>query len=171
VDSQSANDLLETMRSGLLSPAQIVMAAKLLTEEAAVLEALDAPADALPRRRKALRLFLEIRLGPGCPSLDEFFSHIDELIEKTASEGLPLESARLLPDYYEQSGRFGLAEDAYFLLGREAVAGDPVFADGSSFYARLIQFSDEELLTGGLPRDEVEDGARAWRELEQRGAA
>lgn len=163
VDAQSADDLIASMRDGLLGPEQIAMAAKLLKEEAALREALDEPDRALACRRKALRLYLEVFCGPGAPRLDSFFGEIEELSDALAADGVPLDSARLLPLYWERAGRFGDAEDALFQAADAAPPGDPLWKIGEGLYARLLALTDRELEDGRLPRDEVEDGRREWR--------
>lgn len=163
VDSQTADDLIASMRDGLLGPEQLAMAAKLLKEEAHLREETDQPDRAVECRRKALRLYLEVFCGPGAPRLESFFEEIEELAESLAVDGIPLDSARLLPLYWERAGRFGEAEDALFNAADSAPADDPLWAIGSGLYERLLELSDRELEDGELPRGEVEDGAREWR--------
>ena len=170
-DSQSADDLLASMRDGLLGPEQIAMAAKLLKEEADIRESLDDPDRALVCRRKALRLYLEVFCGPGAPRLESFFGEIGQLAEMLTVDGVSLDSARLLPLYWERVGRFDEAEDALFNAARSAPAGDGLWEIGSGFYERLRGLDDRELEEGGLPRDEVEDGAREWRTILEKNDA
>lgn len=170
IDSQSADDLIASMRDGLLGPDQIVMAAKLLSEEGNIHEATSAPDRALDCRRKALRLYLEVFCGPGAPRLKSFFPEIEQLAERLTVDGFSLDSARLLPLYWEKSGRFDKAEDALFNAARAAAPSDPVWAIGRGFYERLGALTGRELEQGELPRTEVEDGAREWRAMEKKAS-
>ena len=168
VDSQSADDLIASMRDGLLGPEQIAMTAKLLKEEADIREQLDQPDRAVACRQKALRLYLEVFCGPGAPRLESFFSEIERLVDQLSVDGIPLASARLLPLYWERDGRFDEAEDALFNAAEAAGPNDPLWGIGKALYGRLHSLSDEELEQGGLPRDEVEEGAREWHTREER---
>lgn len=165
IDSQSAEDLVATMRSGLLGPEQVAMAAKLLTEEAKIREALDETTEATARRRKALRLYLEVFCGPGAPRLEGFLVDIEELARSLDSDGVPIGSARLLPLYWEKAERFGEAEDALFAVAKVVDADDTTWALGRGLYKRLLEKTDEELEAGGLPRDEIESGLEEWERL------
>jgi len=162
IDSQSADDLIATMRSGLLGPEQIAMAAKLLTEEAKIREGLEEDDEALDRRRKALRLYLEVFCGPGAPRLEGFLGDIEQLADSLAKPGIPIASARLLPLYWEKVDRFDRAEDALYAVADAAGPEDPAWSIGRELYARLAALTDEQLDQGGLPRDEVESGAEEW---------
>ena len=79
IDSHAASDLVSMMKDGILQPEQLVMAAKLLTEQAETLEVLEASAEASGLRGKALALYLEVYLGRGAPTMESCFADIDRL--------------------------------------------------------------------------------------------
>lgn len=165
IDSQSADGLIEMGRSGLFGPEQLTMAAKLLREEAEALEGLEVPVEASVRRVKALTLFFEMFLTDQAPRLDVFREDADKLLVQLEDSGLPLDLARRAPLWHERQHRFGDAEDAWFRLADAVSAGDRTMFEGEEFYGRLDALADEELGRGGLEREEVAEGLKAWREL------
>ncbi len=71
---------------------------------------------------------------------------------------LPSDTNRALLTYYETIGDFSDAEDVlYEWLDAEPGSSEVVEA-GIAFYESLMLRPDEDLIEGGLPRDEVETG-------------
>jgi hypothetical protein len=58
--------------------------------------------------------------------------------------------------YYELVGVYGKAEDILYEL-IEMKYSD-ILAEAKSFYLRLLDKSDQELIDGHLPREEVQEG-------------
>jgi hypothetical protein len=58
--------------------------------------------------------------------------------------------------YFEQRGQLAAAEDILFDWLDRGDAG--AVSVGREFYSRLAQLKDEELISGGLSRAEIEDG-------------
>jgi hypothetical protein len=75
--------------------------------------------------------------------------------------------------YHEQEGHFAKAEDGLFAMLEAAPDNREALAIGLAFYHRLQALSDETLLMGNLPRDEVEAGLAELlaRRTIQQGAA
>jgi hypothetical protein len=64
----------------------------------------------------------------------------------------------LLMQYFERTGQFARAEDALHNI-LELQPGEPVLQQlGISFYHRVLAQNDAALLTGALPRAEVQAG-------------
>lgn len=168
IDSHSADDLVGMMNDRILQPEQVVMAAKLLAEHAETLEVLEALDEAARLRCKSLALYLEVFLGAGAPTLESCFEDIDRLAESLRPVGIPLDSAARLPFYLERRNRLAEAEDALFLAADAAPAGHGVFAEGTSFYKRLMSRPAAELEAGGLPLAEVEEGRTAFEAVATR---
>jgi hypothetical protein len=131
--------------------------ANLLKIEAEILEEHDF-STAYPLFQKSLSLFIETVISGNDVELENCNDEIDCIYQK-------IESYIILPglkyklfQYYEHQGRFSKAEDILFEL---IEAGYPnIQAESEAFFKRLRTKSDEELILGNLPRNEVEEGLR-----------
>lgn len=107
---------------------------------------------------QALNLLLDVIHDAPDSTLPPSTPTIAELDTALRPYNLPLNTGRALIDYYEQAGAFANAEDTLFAL-RLAEPNNVELAQlGRAFYARLLRRSDDELIAGNLPRDEVEAG-------------
>ena len=105
----------------------------------------------------SLSLFLELLIRESGVLPKEYFEKIESLVGKTSSYKLPVGLKAKIFRYHEAVGRFDAAENTLF----EIVEHDPQFAEeGMKFYGRLRTKSEEELVRGNLPRDEVEASIR-----------
>ena len=86
IDSHSARDLIAMMSDGIMQPEQLVMAAKLLAEQAETLEMLEAEDEAARLRGKSLALYLEVFLGRGAPTMESCFADIHADMDKTVKD-------------------------------------------------------------------------------------
>lgn len=112
---------------------------------------------------KALSLYLEAYAGAPEAWTDEYAEKVVFLLDRLWEYPLRPTVDRRLFRYFELRGDYGQAENVLFRL---AEAGDPeARAAGEAFYAQLREKSDVELEQGGLPRDEMEEGAEAFAEL------
>lgn len=110
----------------------------------------------------SLSLFLELLIRESGVLPKEYYEKIEMLIGKTRSYELPVGLKRKIFRYYEAVGKFDAAENKLF----EIVEQDPQFVgEGMKFYGRLRTKSEEELVRGNLPRDEVE---ASIKDLEKR---
>ncbi len=156
VHGLSEDDLVNMMTAqGAIHPERFVAMAILLHEEGDIYSDRDDIAQALPRMQKALRLYLEawersdtLREGT-IPGLDQTVSWM---------AGYPItpETRLLLIEYLEEKGRFDEAEN--LVLDWVGGGSDESFEFATSFYTRLLERSDPELMVGGLTRDEVKAG-------------
>jgi len=71
---------------------------------------------------------------------------------------LPLKTLALLVQHYERLGEFGKAEDALFTMIETEPKHSGLLDFGIAFYHRLQTKSDASLITGNLPRSELEAG-------------
>ncbi len=165
IDSHSADNLISMMNDGILQPEQLVMAAKLLAEQGRVLASLEEEQEAERLRRKSLALYLEVYLGPGAPSMEEYFSEIEDLAETLQATGIALDLAARLPFYFEKRGRYAAAEDALFRAAEAAHSKHRIFDAGLAMYDRLASLPAEDLDAGELPLAEVEEGRKAFEAL------
>ena len=86
---------------------------------------------------------------------DNYIDKIQLIIKKIIDYELPVHIRFKLFQYYEIINNYAKAEDLII----ELIEIDPVFKrEAVEFYERLIQKSDDDLLTGNLPREEVLEG-------------
>ena len=105
----------------------------------------------------SLSLFLELLLQETGTLPKEYFDKVECTIQEVLKYELPLALQRKLFQYYEDVGKFDLAENILF----EVIQEDPEFVrEGMRFYQRLRTKTDEELQKGNLPRREVEQSMK-----------
>ncbi len=152
-------DLVALLRArGGLDPQRTYALAELLREEAEIFASEGRPDEALPRDRKALRLYLEVLPDledtPSPPNL----AGLDALVARLEVTDIPAGARELLLRHYETSGRYSQAEDLLFDL-LDVEPGAPETADlARAFYRRLLALPDAALEAGNLPREEVNEG-------------
>jgi hypothetical protein len=105
----------------------------------------------------SLSLFLELLLRETGTLPKEYFDKVECTIQEVVKYELPLALQRKLFQYYEDVGKFDLAENVLF----EIIQEEPEFVqEGMKFYGRLRTKTDEELQKGNLPRHEVEESMK-----------
>ena len=104
---------------------------------------------------KSFSLFMEsLQRNPKIVK-DNYIDKIQLIIKKIIDYELPVHIRFKLFQYYEIINNYAKAEDLII----ELIEIDPVFKrEAVEFYERLIQKSDDDLLTGNLPREEVLEG-------------
>lgn len=134
----------------------------LLSEEADILRAQGIQDESLMQYMKSLSLLLTALLDIGAPAEPKHISIIDQTMELLRPFELPQHVKEKVFGYYEFTGNFGKAEDILF----ELVGSDTRYTQmGERFYERLLSKSDDELIKGGLPRDEVHEGIIRLHEM------
>lgn len=88
-----------------------------------------------------------------------------EVAEELSQYKLPIETDKKIFKIYELANKFDKAEDILFYMLRKTENDSNIFLEGISFYNRLKEKSHEDLISGNLPLEEVEDGIK---ELERR---
>jgi tetratricopeptide (TPR) repeat protein len=111
---------------------------------------------------KALSLFLEAILSNEKARIEDYTPAIDSLINELDKYEQPTHIKFKSFLYYERTGKYSKAEDLLFELIELEEPG--VIRAGISFYERLLSKTDEELIEGNLPRDEVEDSLMELQE-------
>jgi hypothetical protein len=107
---------------------------------------------------KSLHLILGLKLQQIPNTLGDYTPTIDSLMDLLKEQPLaPRTYAALMLDY-EQEKRFAKAEDMLFAMLESAPADKNLLEIGFGFYRRLQALSDEALMAGDLPREEVEQG-------------
>lgn len=159
VHAISEDDLIQLLRSrGGVDPDRAWALAELLREEALAYDELGNRAEATPRFLKSLRLYLEvldaIEEMPDLLKVDG----LEEVIEHVADLALTPPTRRRLVDYLIDTHRYDQAENiVLWSIDDEAVSLE-IAEDAVGFYLELLRRPASELETGGLPRDEVEQG-------------
>jgi hypothetical protein len=141
-------------------PEKISMLVRLFSEQGDLAREAGSEERAAALYRKGLRLLLGL-LGRGeAGALPQFVPPVEVLVNALAKHELTLEDRVMLMSHYEQTGQYGRAENMLFDLIESESKNDKLRAFGIAFYRRLQTYSDEQLIQGGLPRDEVESGLK-----------
>jgi len=107
---------------------------------------------------KALQIVLGLKLQGEPPALAPYVPSVEGLLELLRGHPVPARTSGALMIYFENARQFGRAEDALFALLDASTDGSEAIEVGLGFYRRLGVLSDEVLLAGDLPRDEVAAG-------------
>ncbi len=152
-------DLVALLRArGGLDPQRTYALAELLREEAEIFAEGGRPEEALPRDRKALRLYLEVLPELENSSSPPDLAGLDAVVARVDASDFPPTARAHLLRHFEAVGRYDRAED--FLFDLLDAGNNPAETAelARAFYARLLALPDAALEAGNLPRDEVEEG-------------
>ncbi len=120
---------------------------------------------------KAMNVLAESVLRQPFGVAREHVERVAELEMKIDQYDPPYETRERMFRLHERIGQFAAAEDDLYHLLDLSDGDDDVSAHvverGIAFYQRLLTLKDHELMLGGLPRGEVQDGLE---DLMQRGA-
>jgi hypothetical protein len=150
-------DLTGLLRSGgILDTDRCLVLADLLKVEADILMLQNKPDESMSRNVTSLSLLLEALSQREKSRIEENYSKISDLLEKTRAIEIPSHVKKKLFLYYESIGKFHKAEDILFEWSE---SGEKECCDeGIAFFQRLAAKSDDELISGQLPREEVTRG-------------
>ncbi len=152
-------DLMAVANLGGMPDAEKCTLLAQLLREKAELEALNGRQDvSIALYVKALCIYTSAVLSDPDYNVPQHRDNIDSLIAITGRYALPADALRLLFQYYESAGRYAKAEDALYRLMERAEEKVATVEAGKAFYRRLLEKTDDELLRGNLPRNEVQDG-------------
>ena len=99
----------------------------------------------------------------GC--IENYKEEILELADEVNKYKLSSEESKDLFRSYEIVNRFDKAEDILFKLIKEEEHREDIVDIGLSFYKRLQSKSDDDLINGNLPREEVEESFKEVQKL------
>lgn len=114
-------------------------------------------------RKKALRLFLEAVTTLETLLTDEVLEKIlqlEQLLENHALSGETFHAQFRLREYRAE---YAEAENYLFLWANTGAV--EALREGEKFFWRLRRLSDSQLLSGGLPREELDDGIADLRRI------
>lgn len=132
--------------------------ASLLKEAAAIHIRQDRETEGYRCYVQALHLMLDMAEHDGAAVLPDWAPRIEDLVAALAPFSLPPSLNAMLLEYYERTGAYGKAEDILFAMRAQAPEDDSVRTSGRAFYRRLQHRTDDDLMAGNLPRDEVDTG-------------
>jgi len=107
---------------------------------------------------KGLQLLLDALSEPDVREFPEFTPEVEMFAIALADEPLPLRTAGSLMQHYERTGQFAKAEDTLYSMIEDQPDNRDLLDFGIGFYKRLLSKSDDALIVGNLPREEVELG-------------
>lgn len=167
-NSLSIRDLIALLKTNnILDKDRAIIIAALLKAEGDVFAVGGLPDESYYRHLKSLNLYLEAFLSDERTLLAEYFSDITSLLDSLESYELPAETKSRLWQYYEKDLCYSKAEDLLYELMEENTNQGPILEVVENFYHRLLQKSDQDLLAGGLPRDEIEEGLTGLHKLKE----
>ena len=146
-------DIIQLMKTSDLYAGRCLVSAELLKEYADVHEL-----NGKDNRNiilKSLNLYIEAILSKELPEPEKYYAKINELISFINESDLSVELNFKIIDYYEFSGQYSKAEDLIFELIENN--NKDIIDRSVSFYKKLLHRTDEELESGNLSREEVND--------------
>lgn len=158
----STDDVMRLMKTGDVYAGKCLISAELLREYGEIHERQNLEDQSRNFYLKSLYLYVEAILSRELPAPAEYFSKVNELIEKLSGMNFPDALSQKLFEYYEMSGQYSKAEDVLF----EFVDDDSenVHSKTVSFYKRLKEKTDAELANGNFSREEIESGLQDLRD-------
>lgn len=146
-------DIIQLMKTSDLYAGRCLVSAELLKEYADVHELNGKDNSSIIL--KSLNLYIEAILSKELPEPEKYYSKINELISFIAESDLQDDLNFKIIDYYEFSGQYSKAEDMIFELIENN--NKDIIDRSVSFYKKLLHRTDEELESGNLSREEVND--------------
>lgn len=164
-NSFSDENLIDMIKTdGTINADKCIMMAKLLEEEADIIEILGDSNEAFYINLKSLNLFLEayINKDNNC-DLYNFFSDIDIVIEKINDYKIPIIIQSKMIDYYTKINKYDEAENILYEILEDQEFSKNVIDKALSFYETLLTKSDDDLDNGNLSREEINESLAALK--------
>ena len=168
-NSLSLENIMEMVKiNGSIVTDKCIMMAKLLEEEGNILENQNKLDDAFYIHQKSLNLFLEAYLNESTTcDLKEYFSDIDPLINKVCEYKLYFTLLSKIADYYAETKRYDKADNVIYEILGENDYDEKHIKFSIEFYENLLLKSDNDLNSGNLPREEIEQSLSSLRNMLQ----
>jgi hypothetical protein len=116
---------------------------------------------------KGLHLLLGVLAREEVADCPAFVPRVEGFLSALADCLLPLGTQAMLMQHYERLGDFGRAEDMLFSMVEEQPRNVELLHFGVAFYERLQRLTDDALISGNLPRGELNVGLAQIVEQEQ----
>ena len=153
--------------TGELDSGRAVVAQQILSEEAAIQEALGNAGLTQVYRLRSLSLLLEVLATDLRFRTPEYLADLNRLLEMVGDVSTPSIRLRLFR-HFDAIGNYAEAEDQLFELLDVGIDVGEILPEGLTFYERLLTLSDAELVRGDLPRAEVEEGMLQLKKIAER---
>ena len=147
--------------------AKCLIVAELLKERAEVYKALNKYDESLSCYLKSISIYIEMVLAEK-ELIQEYANKIEDIYKKINKYQIPRDSLFLLFRFFEDTGRYAKAEDTLFEILGDHSQDKTVVNEGISFYKRLKEKDEAELIKGNLPMDEVIEGLNKLENVENR---
>lgn len=158
-NSFSTENLIDmATTNGGTSTDKCIMMAKLLQEEALILEAQDKLDDAFYINQKSLNIFLHgyINKNDNC-TLNNYFDDMQSIIDNVFKYKLPVSLENKIRDYYASLNKYSSADNvAYDILEQNNYDKD-LINDALAFYDKLLLKEDSILESGGITKSEIKE--------------
>lgn len=116
---------------------------------------------------KGLHMLLGTLAREDVQACPDFVPSVEVFVSALADRAMPITTEAMLMQHYERLGEFAKAEDCFFRMLDEQPDNIELIEFGLAFYQRLQGRSDEELVRGNLPRNELESGMAELRDCKQ----
>ncbi|HMS63743.1 MAG TPA: DUF6483 family protein [Ignavibacteria bacterium] len=155
IDILSIEDIMKLLKSSELYAGRCFISAELMYEFGESKELQGNENESINLYLKSLRFYIEALLAKEIPDQEKYYSKTNNLISKLSSIEFSGILKNKLMDFYELSGQYSKAEDLIFQMMEDP--DDEIKKKAVSFYKRLNLKTDEELISGNLSREEIED--------------
>jgi len=117
---------------------------------------------------KGLQLLFENSGGRVVEERPDFVPTVESFVLALRDASLPPAMNAMLMRHYEQTGELARAEDALFEIVEAEPENREVLEFGCLFYQRLLGLNDAALVSGNLPRAELQAGLNELAERKAR---
>ena len=163
LNSMTSDEILSLFTvNGDLYFVKCFMAAELFRKECEANELIGASYDSnFDNYLKSFLLYFESIFNNYELQNADVFSSIQKIIKIIGKYKLPASVKFKIFLFYELSNDFAAAENMLYELVDDKY--DQILKEGIAFYQRLLAKNDEDLEKGNLPRDEILEGLRTFR--------
>lgn len=156
INNISFNDLLRMLRSeGSIKVEKCIAIAELLKVDGDLYNEQHDNDSAIDRYERSLNMFIESYFYDA-KVMNEYSTKIDTLINILSEYKLSYDTYNRIIKYYEAEGLYSRCDDLIFDI-IDIMPKKEYLNDFCSFYKNLMEKSDDELVKGNLPREEVNE--------------
>lgn len=168
-NSLSLENILEMVKiNGNIVTDKCIMMAKLLEEEGNIFENQNKLDDAFYIQQKSLHLFLEAYLNESSNcDLKNHYSDINPLINKVSNYKLSFTLLSKIAYYYRKTKRYDKADNIIYEILEENKYDIKYIKFSIKFYENLLLKNDNDLNSGNLTRDEIEESLTSLKNILQ----
>ncbi|MBP2032513.1 ribosomal protein L9 [Clostridium algifaecis] len=143
---------------GGISIDKCVMMAKLLEEEAIILEAQNKLDEAFYINQKSLDIFLYAYMDENSTcTLDKYFDDIQPIIDNVYEYKLPVSLETKIRDYYVISNKYSNADNVVYDILEQNDYNENLIKDSLDFYNKILLKENSILESGGITKSEIKE--------------